>query len=167
MTRYSGLERRRARGVKAWLDYRTFAMGGFFVITLLVFYSVVSSNHRAAEALRAQAESRQAASRRIDLLTGEIRRLTSESKTRGEQVAELQAQVEALIEQVRQMGGNPVVVVRPSAGQSPSPQSTGRPSASPTPSRTRPPRPSPSHTPPRPSSSPSEPPFCLPVIGCP
>lgn len=106
-----------------------------------------------AQATANQARSaQQAATRRID-------RLTTGQQQLGRQVAFLLEENSALRQQVRDMGGAPIVIT-------PSSSTTARyPSASPSPSPSprQSPRPSPA---PRPSPSPS--PTCrpLPIIGC-
>lgn len=66
-------------------------------------------------AMNNQREAREAASRRIDLLNVEIRHLgdelTAEARNNSRRIGELTEQVAALQEQVRQLGGEPVVVI--------------------------------------------------------
>lgn len=55
---------------------------------------------------------RRAASRRVDGLQVELRRVNEQMATASGDIADLRARTEALSEQIRQLGGTPVVVVQ-------------------------------------------------------
>lgn len=142
-------------------DYRTFAVAGAFVSVLVAGMLVINSAQTAREALDAQDASRKAASRRIDLLTQQANQRDTRINHLIATVARQQTGMDALTEQIRRMGGQPVVIVRQSNGNS-------EPAPSPTPRASSPSKPRPTTSPqPQPSASPS--PTCrpLPIIGCP
>jgi type II secretory pathway pseudopilin PulG len=120
----------------------------------LAFFMVLDgARARQDDVRRAQAQadqaidSRQAATRRIDLLQAQLDGLEREIQTGQDERGRLATSVEALSEQVRQMGGRPVVTTSPHA----TPTSSRAPGARPAPSSG--PRPTPRPTP-RPSPSP-------------
>lgn len=124
------------------------------------------ADDRAMQALQAQTESRQAASRRIDLLNGRITRLDELLVDAETDSAELRTAVAALTEQIRRMGGRPIVttISRPSAP--PTTTTTRAPTTSPSPTTTAQP-PTTTTTPP-PTTTTTQP--CrgvqAPVLGC-
>lgn len=140
-------------------DYRTFAVAGAFLSVLIAGMLVINSAQTAREALNAQDASRKAASRRIDLLTQQANQRDARINSLVATVARQQTGMDALTEQIRRMGGQPVVIVRQSNG-------TSDPAPSPRASSTPKPRPT---TSPRPSPKPTPSPTCrpLPIIGCP
>lgn len=139
----------------------------------LVFFLVIDRAQARQDGVtqaKAQArqsiDTRQAASRRIDLLAGDVRALSAEN-------GQLASSVAALAEQVRQMGGRPVAAL-PRRAPSPEtprtgPASTPRASASQSPPAASTPRPVPTARPSRPagpSPRPSPSPPCrLPLPG--
>jgi len=138
------------------LDYRTFVVATGFLSLMLVGFIVVASLQRAHEATQSADQRGRAASRRIDLLNTEIKELQAEIAAGRDERGQLAASVAALAAQIRQLGGQPVVmvtpgttiIVRPSAAPTPTPgRSTApRPTAHPTATRTPSPSPSPSCT---------------------
>lgn len=164
-------------------DYRTFITAGAFLSLLLVGYLVVTSVQTAQDSKDLLEGQRAAATRRIDLLTTELRRLQAlaqdNSRTNGEQAEA----IAALTEQIKQLGGRPVVTgpsqdpvpnAPASPGGAPStelnvlPSPQVSPSASPPPSTRSSPQPSATPTAsssPSPSESPSVT-VCLPLVGC-
>lgn len=153
---YHGPDRRR-HGFRRWVDWRLIASLGFILLVLLVFYAVWSSAVARDQAFDSLAASRAAASRRIDLLTAEIHDLQGSSEHNGALIAQLQAQVGALREQLIKAGIQPVV---PAAEETPTP--------SPTPGGSAKPKPHPKPHP-KPSTKRPEPtPTCVaPLLVCP
>lgn len=164
-----------------WLTIVTVVLASA-IVGLLFFFAVDGmqarkDDVRRADAAAAQAiDTRQAATRRIDLLARQVGELQAE---RGQ----LATSVAALAEQVRRLGGDPIVMspaisstARPVATEAPrtgpSSPSTGvssaRPGTSRRPSRDPRPRSRPTASP---GPSPSPQPPCLvpelPVVGCP
>lgn len=96
-------------------------------------------------AMTNQREAREAASRRIDILNQQIdelgKELTAEARTNGARIGELTEQVSVLQEQVRQLGGEPVVVNVAEPRSSPTPATTTTTTPSPTTTTTTPPDP--------------------------
>lgn len=146
-------------------DYRTFLVAGAFATLLLVGYLIVGAIQSAHDANLASNQRGKAATRRIDLLTQQgqerDRRIEQLVKT----IAQQQTAQDALSEQIRRMGGQPIVVVRSAGSTSvvvsssptprPSPATRPQPTSSPSSRPTNKPRPSPSPT-------------CrpLPILGC-
>lgn len=142
------------------LDYRTFVVATAFLITALVGYLVFSAFQAAHDSTSAANQRGQAATRRIDLLNREIDELNDQLRGLTADAArergELSTKIDALAEQVRRMGGRPIVVTTaspsPSAARSsptPAPRPTNRPTARP-----------------RPSATPSPTCTALPIVGC-
>jgi hypothetical protein len=145
------------------LDYRTFIVAGAFVTLGIVGYLIFAALQQAHDATEAQNRSRMAASRRIDLLNAQIEALQHEIAAGAEQRGDLAAKLAALAEQVRQLGGKPVVIITPTFRRTSSPTST-RPTSQPTPSPTSSAAPKPTRSP---SPSPTPSPTCLlPILGC-
>lgn len=100
-----------------WLaDWRNGATAiGTLLSVLLVFVVVnaIESRNAALDVAEATAEDstaqRKATTRRIDLLLERTGELEAAAVVNGERIGELVAEVNALREQVRQMGGEPVV----------------------------------------------------------
>lgn len=124
------------------------------------------SDSRATQALQAQTESRQAATRRIDLLNGRITRLDELLVDAETDSAELRTAVAALTEQIRRMGGRPIVTTvaprRTAAATATTTTSPATPAAPPTT------QPAPTTTTPPPTTTTTRP--CrgvqAPVLGC-
>lgn len=138
-------------------DYRTFFVAGAFVILLLAGYLLFGAVQGAHDANVTANQRAKAATRRIDGLQQTI---AGQAQTIAELLAREAAQSaeqRALAEQIRQMGGRPVVSPQPAATayvvHSPRPAASRRSSATPHPPRS--PKPSPS-----PTCSP------LPLVGC-
>lgn len=125
-----------------------------YVLAALLTVSVVEAFVGQHDALTARAQTAAAASRRIDLLQAQINglqrvlrhRTASDARERGR----LEVAVRALAQQIRQMGGTPVVEPdsepQPTSQARPTP--TMQPSSHPTPRPTHPsPKPSPTVTP--------------------
>lgn len=108
---------RRLRRMARWLfDYRnglTLVGTGLLILLSVTVTDSIQSRNRAFDALklanRQQSDARAAATRRIDLLQQEIAGLRSDAQANGGRISELLTEVTALQEQVRQMGGRPVV----------------------------------------------------------
>lgn len=124
-------------------DWRTGAAVAATAFVALLIVVVVSSTLTTQDALDARQATAAAASRRIDRLNARIEELGDEISTaaftNGVRIGELADQVAALQEQVRQMGGEPVVIVEPrrsdSTTTSTSTTSTTRPSSTTTTTR--------------------------------
>lgn len=157
---YHGPERRRRR----LADWRMVAAFGWVLLVLLVFYAVISAGKARDQAFTSLQTSRAAATRRIDLLTAQIQRLQESADRNGSLIGQLQAQIEALRQQLIKAGITPVVPAPSRTSSSSSSSSGPRPAPSPT-STSHPsprPRPSPTRTP-----SPSPSPTCVLIIFCP
>lgn len=127
-----------ARAVGRWAaDWRTGAAVAATAFVALLIVIVVSSTTTTQDALDARQATASAASRRIDRFNARIEELGTEISTaaftNGVRIGELADQVAALQEQVRQMGGDPVV---PSTTTT---TSTTRPRSATTTTTTRPP----------------------------
>lgn len=126
------------------------------LLSLLVVVVIDSINARksALDALQSvnerAADTRRAATRRIDLQQARIEELEGWVQTSGQAIGELSTTVSALTEQVRQMGGEPVVSPRPPTTSTPQP----RPSTPPTTAAPAAPNPAPSPPPTAPPSAP-------------
>lgn len=151
-----------------WRNAATFL--GSVVIALLIVITVegVRARNQAATALQAQADQatqlRTASSRRIDKLNDELRDVRSDFAEAEAQRGRLSAALDALAEQIRQMGGRPVATSSNGDSVRPAPSSSARTSPRPGASPTRSASPRPTSTP-RPSPSPT----CrvvAPVVGC-
>lgn len=131
------------RSVGRWLvDWRngaTLVASIVAVVVLLTTVDAIAGRREAFEQLRS---SRQAASRRIDLLQARIDELVADGEADTARVAQLDAEIDALRLQVQGLGGTPVVAPRPNVT---TPRSTSPPPSSPTttttPPRTEPPGP--------------------------
>jgi hypothetical protein len=146
-----------------WLrDWRTLtALSGAVLVALLAVLVVTSITDReralqVAKAATSNAQDERAIlNRRVDQLLAQISQLQADSQANGEQLAVLRREVVLLQQQVRDLGGQPVVV---DGGTSPTPAaSRSSPRASPTPKS------SPTQASPHPSPSPSR--TCVPVVG--
>jgi len=106
----------------------------------------------AKDATTNQQAERAALNERIDSLLGQIRLLQADASANSARIARLVLDVQLLERQVREMGGEPVVVTaggsagsQPTASAQPSPRPTSpRPSPRPTPTHRPTPTPSPS-----------------------
>lgn len=140
---------RPVRWVFDWRTGATFAATVLVLLVAFVIFDAAASRDRALKAATATAnaaeDQRAATSRRIDMLLGEIGRLREDAEANSVRIGELLDQVNVLQEQVRQLGGQPVVVVRQSAPPAPrSPAVAPRPSPTttvPPPATTTPPGP--------------------------
>lgn len=145
-----------------WRNLATLLATVLVALTVVTYVDNVRSRVEATSSLKAEvaesAQLREAATRRIDELSRQIQQLQADLDDAREGRAAIKAQLDALIVQIRHMGGEPVVTPAPSSGS----RSTS-PSPSPSPSPSHKPSPKPTH---KPSSHPS--PTCtpLPVIGC-
>lgn len=160
--------RRVARSVGWLFDYRnglTMVASVLVGLLAIAFIDGIDTRTKALEALRAQetqqTSARKATIARIDSLEDEIGGLRGQLVAAGQRQGELLAGIAALSEQVRRLGGRPIVAARPDGSTTtPTTTTTAVPPATPTPTRPSPP----------PSSSPSttRPPSCptLPVVGC-
>lgn len=133
------------------LDYRTFVVATVFLILLLIGFVTVTNIQQAHDATLNAIAARKAATRRIDLLNTQIAQLQAGIAAGQDQRGQLATAVAALQAQVRQLGGQPVIVVtyRPSPAPAPAssrPTATPAPHPQPTPTRTHTPRPTPSPT---------------------
>ena len=111
----------------------------------------------AKDATTNQQAERAALNQRIDSLLGQIRLLQADASANSARIARLVLDVQLLERQVREMGGEPVVVT---AGGSAGSQPTAQPSPRPTSPRPSP-RPTPTHHP-TPTPSPSR--TCLLIL---
>ena len=111
----------------------------------------------AKDATTNQQAERAALNERIDSLLGQIRLLQADASANSARIARLVLDVQLLERQVREMGGEPVVVT---AGGSAGSQPTAQPSPRPTSPRPSP-RPTPTHHP-TPTPSPSR--TCLLIL---
>jgi len=138
------------RAFGRWItDWRTGAVLLASLLAGAVIALVIVSGVQSHDALEARNRTAAAASRRIDLLNDQIEQLNAKATVNGERIGELIAQIGALQEQVRQMGGQPIVAVtttttptgaRPSSSTT---TTTPRPPVAPAPTTTTttPPRP--------------------------
>lgn len=145
--------------VWAAVDWRYIASLAAAGLVAAIIASLISqagarqdADARARQALEAQTESRQAATRRIDLLQQRIEGLEGDVSFAQSQNAEANTKLDATLEQLRQLGARPVVTrtssvtttTRPSTtttSPSPPPSTTTTTTAPPTPTTTAPPRP--------------------------
>lgn len=98
------------RAVGRWLaDWRTGAVLLASLITGAVIALVIVSGVNAHDALEARQQTALAATRRIDKLNDEIAELNQHASDNGKRIGELTAQITALQEQIRRMGGQPIV----------------------------------------------------------
>lgn len=135
------------------------------VLATLAVVSTVTSFQAAQSALNTRDDTAARASARISLLSEQIAALNGRAETNSSRIGELIAEVHALEEQVRQMGGSPVaseprstptVTTIPENPPASAPQ---RPSPAPEPSTT-----TTTTAPPTPSTT--APCTTLPVVGC-
>lgn len=109
------------RKLGRWVtDYRN---GLTFIGVVLVLVLGAAFIHGVQAGDRAQRNERAAvrtsetiannARRRVDLLTGQIADLERQAEANGSRMGELLANIDALAEQVRQLGGRPVVTAQP------------------------------------------------------
>lgn len=143
--------RRVARRLLEVFDYRTFAVAGFFAAFLIVGWVVFSAFQAAHDATVSADRRGKAASRRVDMLNSEIQQLERQIVAGQDERGQLAAKVDALSEQVRQLGGRPVVAVtvspEPELEPTPPPMASSRPSSTPAPHPTRTVRPTPRPSP--------------------
>lgn len=108
------MRRRLASGFRAfgrWLvDPRTGIAVAVSFLAAAVIAFVITSGQTAHDALAARDKTAAAATRRIDKLNGQIAELVIEVAAGREDVGKARADISALQEQVRQLGGRPVVV---------------------------------------------------------
>lgn len=132
------------RRVLRWAtDWRNGATVLCSVLVALLVLSYVDGVHARDDAFEQLSLSRSAASRRIDKLTERIGDLELRGEANGALIGSLRSQVEALVEQVRQMGGDPVVIIREDGSTSGGGSSTGPTSSTTTTTTTAPPPPAP------------------------
>lgn len=155
------------RWLTNWRNPATLVAAVFVTILAITVMDSISTRDRAFDAqqrtVQQALDARQAATRRIDALTGEINRLQQSAEENGQRIAELVAQVAALQEQIRRMGGQPIVVEPAPARPSTTTTTTVRPVAP------QPPPTSPTTTTTTtmaPTPPPSTPFVCAPIIGC-
>ena len=139
------LARAAGAAVRWFADWRTGAVACASALVLLLAFVVIDgkvARDRALDVAVATAEqaqdARQAATRRIDLLLERIDALEHQGSENGALIADLRRQVGALQEQVRQLGGRPVVSSSPSATSTTDPRRAPSPSTTTT-STTAPP----------------------------
>lgn len=106
----------RWEALRRWVaDPRTGMAVAVSLLAAAVIATVLISGITAQRALGSRDQTGAAASRRVDLLNERIEelgdRLVEENRENGIRIGELSDQVAALQEQVRQLGGIPVVVV--------------------------------------------------------
>lgn len=111
------------RRIVRWLfDWRTGLTVCCSLVVALVLVVVVAGARTTHDALAARDRTSAAASRRIDMLNQRIEELTDEAKGNGARIGQLLDQINVLSEQVRRLGGRPVVTVvtepRPSSSTS-------------------------------------------------
>lgn len=98
-----------------WRNGLTFAATVLVALLALVTIDGISGRRQAVDALRAQSRqalsAQQAASRRIDLLNGQIETLNAQAEENGQTIGELVGDMHALEQQVRDLGARPVVTV--------------------------------------------------------
>lgn len=80
------------------------------VLVALLVVAMVNAIRRAEVAENARSQTSAKATRRIDLLNARITMLQAQAVENGQTIGELQADIAALAEQIRQLGGAPVVV---------------------------------------------------------
>jgi predicted GTPase len=102
------------RAVGRWAsDWRTGAVLLGSLVVGAVIALIIVSGVNTHDALEARNRTAEAATRRIDKLSKEIDKLTDElvatTASNGQRIGELTAQIAALQEQVRELGGRPVV----------------------------------------------------------
>jgi hydroxymethylpyrimidine/phosphomethylpyrimidine kinase len=107
--------RQRAREHLDAKERRAARLVGAALVVLAIW--AVAATVVAALVIQNQQGSREAASRRISMLQEEIKRLGDEVADGNRKVGELTSQVEVLSQQVRDLGGTPIVV-QPSASSS-------------------------------------------------
>ena len=95
------------RWVLDWRTGVTFAITALVVLLAFVVFDASDARNRA---LDTALDQRQAATRRIDMLLDEVANLRVDAEANGHRIGQLLDQVSVLQEQVRQLGGRPVVV---------------------------------------------------------
>lgn len=115
-----------------WMfDYRTGAMVAASLLAAAVIGMVILSGLATRDALHARQATAEAATRRIDRLQDEIHdlgeQLTADARANGHRIGELTDQIAVLQEQVRQLGGTPIVVQAPRSSRSTPPTTAPRP----------------------------------------
>lgn len=124
------------------LDWRTGLTLLASLVVALVLVVVITGARTTQDALDARDRTAVAAARRIDKLNDQIEdlgaQLVTSAYSNGRRIGQLSDQVAALQEQVRQLGGEPVVVVTPTAQPTPT---TSTPAPPPTTTTTTPPAP--------------------------
>lgn len=144
-----------SNALSRWLrDWRTIAAVTAAVLVGLLAVLVVTSIadreqtlHALQGATASEREARAAAVHRIDQLLAKISDLEVDAQSNAQQLAVLRREVTLLQQQVRELGGQPVITASASSDGSPRPQSSA--SARPTPSATHSPTPRPSPSPSR------------------
>jgi type II secretory pathway pseudopilin PulG len=126
------------RWVTDWRNGAAFAATALVLVLAFVVHDGAQARDQAFRSLERTTENaldaRRAASRRIDLLSTRIGDLEARGEENGALIGELRQQVAALVEQVRQMGGKPVVA--PTGSHSSSSTSTSSPTSKTAPSTT-------------------------------
>lgn len=152
------------RSISAFvLDWRNVATFLASVLTGLLVFLVIDSSQARNAAQDAASQRAAAATRRIDKLNVEIRELQEQIAQGRDERGQLNAAVDALTEQVRQMGGRPVLGPTPAPSRTAAPSPTSRPGPTVTPKPTQSPTPRPTRTP---SPSPSPSPSCRVILLC-
>lgn len=126
-----------------WLsDWRNGATVLASVLVALVAYVTIDASIARNQAVDSKNQSTIAATRRIDKLNDRIRDLGEElvraANKNGQRIGELTSQITALEEQVRQLGGRPVVVTPTTTTSTTGPPRTSPPTSTSTTSTTTP-----------------------------
>ena len=132
--------------VLRWVsDWRNGAVVVASAFVALVAFVTIDASVARNDALEARNRTAASASRRIDLLNDRIEalgdQLAAAAFSNGERIGALAYQVAALQEQVRQLGGEPVIVNQPTTTTTTAPQTTTtttRPRGRPSTTTTRP-----------------------------
>jgi len=133
------------RRLAVWLSWPSLGPVIALVIGLLIAAGVADAFVSRQQAVDSLNQARAKASARIDQLLHQIDRLQNRVAENAQERGRLEEAIKILAQQVRRMGGEPVVTYRVTATPTPqrSPQPSSHRPASPRPS----PRPSPSHSP--------------------
>lgn len=108
-------------------------LAGFLIYVLVWQLAVSADNRQALRGSKGREVAAQRAlainSRKLTEAEDKLARAVGDLSSLGQEIARLQTQNAALTQQIINMGGHPVVVVRPPAGQQGSPGSPGSPGA--------------------------------------
>jgi TolA-binding protein len=121
------------------LDWRTGATFAVTALVVLLTFIVFDASAARDQALDTALDQRQAATRRIDMLLAEVANLREDAEANGQRIGELLDQVAVLQEQVRQLGGRPVVVQTTTTARRSSPTTQPRSTTTTTQPRRNPP----------------------------